>query len=140
MFPLKVRSMEIREQDVDSYLEEFGILDKKFEYARQLSSGQQQKVSIIRTLIAKPKFVIIDESLSNLDIESMSIAKNMLMRLHKEKGTTFVLISHQVASMADMVQEYHFFDKGRHILSCDLQGLKQSSHEKIKHYMQLQEL
>lgn len=140
VFPLKVRSMEIREQDVDSYLEEFGILDKKFEYARQLSSGQQQKVSIIRTLIAKPKFVIIDESLSNLDIESMSIAKNMLMRLHKEQGTTFVLISHQVASMADMVQEYHFFDKGRHILSCDLQGLKQSSHEKIKHYMQLQEL
>lgn len=140
VFPLKVRSMEIREQDVDSYLEEFGILDKKFEYARQLSSGQQQKVSIIRTLIAKPKFVIIDESLSNLDIESMSIAKNMLMRLHKEQGTTFVLISHQVASMADMVQEYHFFDKGRHILSCDLQGLKQSSHEKIKHYMQLQAL
>lgn len=140
VFPLKVRNMEIREQEIDAYLEEFGILDKKFEYARQLSSGQQQKLSIIRTLIAEPKFVIIDESLSNLDIESMSIAKNMLMRLHKKKGTTFVLISHQVASMADMVQEYHFFDKGRHILSCDLQGLKQSSHEKIKHYMQLQAL
>lgn len=140
VYPLQVRNMEINEQDVDDYLKEFGIFDKKFEYARQLSSGQQQKVSIIRTLIAKPKFVIIDESLSNLDIESMRIAKNMIMRLHKEAGTTFVLISHQVASMADMVQEYHFFDQGRHVVSCDLQGLKQSSHEKIQYYMKLQAL
>jgi ABC-type transporter Mla maintaining outer membrane lipid asymmetry ATPase subunit MlaF len=70
----------------------------------------------------------------------MSTAKNMLRRLHEEYGATFVLISHQVASIADMVNEYHFFDQGRHILSCDLAGLKQSSHEKIKYYMQLQSL
>ncbi len=140
VYPLKVRGMAVCEQDIDGYLDEFGILDKKFEYARQLSSGQQQKVSIVRTLIAKPKFVIIDESLSNLDIESIRIAKNMIMRLHKEHCSTFVLISHQVASIADMVHEYHFFDKGRHILSCDLEGLKQSSHEKIRYYMKLQGL
>lgn len=140
VYPLKVRRQKICEQDVDTYLNEFGILAKKFEYARQLSSGQQQKVSLIRTVIAKPKFIIIDESLSNLDIESMSIAKNMLRRLHTEYGATFVLISHQVASIADMVDEYHFFDLGKHILSCDLAGLKQSNHEKIKYYMQLQSL
>lgn len=140
VYPLKVRKQEICEEEVDTYLKEFGILAKKFEYARQLSSGQQQKVSIIRTLIAKPKFIIIDESLSNLDIESMSTAKNMLRRLHEEYGATFVLISHQVASIADMVNEYHFFDQGKHILSCDLAGLKQSNHEKIKYYMQLQSL
>ncbi len=140
VYPLKVRKQPICEQEADTYLKEFGILEKKFEYARQLSSGQQQKVSLIRTLIAKPKFIIIDESLSNLDIESMSTAKNMLRRLHEEYGATFVLISHQVASIADMVNEYHFFDQGRHILSCDLAGLKQSSHEKIKYYMQLQSL
>lgn len=140
VYPLKVRRQEICDEEVDRYLKEFGILAKKFEYARQLSSGQQQKVSLIRTIIAKPKFIIIDESLSNLDIESMSIAKNMLKRLHEEYGATFVLISHQVASIADMVNEYHFFDNGRHILSCDLAGLKQSNHEKIKYYMQLQSL
>lgn len=140
VYPLKVRKQEICEQEVDNYLNEFGIFAKKFEYARQLSSGQQQKVSLIRTLIAKPKFIIIDESLSNLDIESMSIAKNMIRRLHAEYGATFVLISHQLASIADMVDEYHFFDNGRHILSCDLAGLKQSTNEKIKYYMQLQSL
>lgn len=140
IYPLKVRGQKICEQDADSYLKEFGIFEKKFEYARQLSSGQQQKVSLIRTLIAKPKFIIIDETLSNLDIESMSIAKNMIKRLHAEYGATFVLISHQVASIADMVNEYHFFDQGKHIASCDLAGLKQSSHEKIKNYMQLQAL
>lgn len=140
VYPLKVRRQEICELEVDTYLNEFGIFAKKFEYARQLSSGQQQKVSLIRTLIAKPKFIIIDESLSNLDIESMSIAKNMLRRLHQEYGATFVLISHQLASIADMVDEYHFFDNGRHILSCDLAGLKQSANEKIKYYMQLQSL
>ena len=138
VYPLKVRKQEICEQDAETYLNEFGILAKKFDYARQLSSGQQQKVSLIRTVIAKPKFIIIDESLSNLDIESMNIAKNMIRRFHAEYGATFVLISHQVASIADMVDEYHFFDQGRHILSCDLAGLKQSSNEKVKYYMQLQ--
>lgn len=140
VYPLKVRRQEICEQEVDTYLNEFGIFAKKFEYARQLSSGQQQKVSLIRTLITKPKFIIIDESLSNLDIESMSIAKNMLRRLHAEYGVTFVLISHQLASIADMVDKYHFFDNGKHLLSCDLAGLKQSTNEKIKYYMQLQSL
>ncbi len=64
----------------------------------------------------------------------------MIKRLHAESGVTFVLISHQVASIADLVHEYHFFDRGEHILSCDLEGLKRSNHEKIKHYMQLQSL
>lgn len=140
IYPLRVREQAVCEEELDRYLQEFGIMNKKFEYARQLSSGQQQKVSIIRTLIAKPKFAVIDESLSNLDMESIAAAKNMIMRLHEECGTTFVLISHQIASIADMVREYHFFDKGRHILSCDLEGLKQSGHEKIRYYMKLQAL
>ncbi len=140
VYPLKIRKQEICEEEIDFYLNEFGIFEKKFEHARQLSSGQQQKVSIIRAVIAKQKFIVIDESLSNLDIESISTAKNMIKRLHAESGVTFVLISHQVASIADLVHEYHFFDRGEHILSCDLEGLKRSNHEKIKHYMQLQSL
>lgn len=138
VYPLKVRSAEISEKEIDDYLELFGISDKKFENARQLSSGQQQKVSLIRTVIAKPKFIVIDESLSNLDIESIRTAKNLLLRAHEQFGATLVLISHQVASIADIVDEYHFFDCGRHILSCGLDGLKESSHEKIKYYMKLQ--
>ena len=50
VYPLKIRKQKICEEEIDFYLNEFGIFEKKFEHARQLSSGQQQKVSIIARL------------------------------------------------------------------------------------------
>lgn len=138
IYPLKIRHYPINIEEVDYYLNLFGIFDKKNVYARQLSSGQQQKISIIRTVIAKPKCIIFDETLSNLDIESISIVKNIIQNLHEKEKICFILISHQLSSISNLVDKYHFFAKGKHIISCDLQELVNSPLESVKQYMALQ--
>ena len=60
VYPLKVRKQTIDESYVDYWLEKAGLQDKKKQYAPSLSSGEQQKLSFIRSLIFKPKLVIVD--------------------------------------------------------------------------------
>ena len=55
IYPLKLRGIRPEEPEVDRWLARCGLLEKKKQYARSLSSGEQQKLSFIRALIFKPK-------------------------------------------------------------------------------------
>ena len=84
-YPLKIRGIKPDEEKIDEWLKACGLLDKKKQYARSLSSGEQQKVSMIRALIFEPEFVMIDESLSNLDPENLEFFEQVILKKQKEK-------------------------------------------------------
>ena len=67
VYPLKLRKIKPDEAEIDSLLERTGLLAQKNQYARSLSSGERQKLSFIRAVIFRPEFIIMDETLSNLD-------------------------------------------------------------------------
>ena len=73
IYPLKIRGIRPDEAKMDAWLERCGLLQKKNQYARSLSSGEQQKLSFIRALVFDPAFVIVDETLSNLDPDSTEL-------------------------------------------------------------------
>ena len=79
----------------------------------QFSGGQRQRLAIARAIALKPSFLILDESLSGLDLSTQAQILNLLLDLQMAHGLTYLLISHDlslVGQIADFVAVMH---KGR---------------------------
>ena len=62
----------------------------------QCSGGELQRVCIARALAPEPEVIVLDEAVSSLDMLSQSLILELLMRIRKESGTTFLFISHDL--------------------------------------------
>ena len=112
VYPLKVRGQQIDESYADYWLEKAGLQDKKKQYALSLSSGEQQKLSFIRALIFKPKLVIVDETLSNLDPDSADLFEKLILEQQEKDPITWITISHQLVHIRKICDMVHFMEKG----------------------------
>lgn len=87
-------------EEVDDHLEEFNILDKKYEQPINLSGGQRQRVSLIKSFVKKSKVVIVDEPTSDLDYKT---ELNVFKKLKEISKTKLVLmVSHNV----DLIHQF----------------------------------
>ena len=91
---LQKKGDEIRDKRAMELLEEMGIADKADKRPAELSGGQQQRVAVARALASKPKFVLADEPTANLDSKSTSDLLDIMAKLNKEEGITFVFSTH----------------------------------------------
>ncbi len=85
---------------------------EKKKYARSLSSGEQQKLSFIRALVFDPAFVIVDETLSNLDPDSTELFEQLMRGAADENKMTWLLISHQLVHVRKICDQVHFMEQG----------------------------
>lgn len=76
----------------DSYLKDFGLLDKKFAYPSELSGGQKQRIAIIRALLLKPLLLCFDEPTSSLDQENKMLLLDILQKIKKDHA--ILIVSH----------------------------------------------
>ncbi len=91
--------------NLNEVLEAVAMLDKKHRFPRELSGGEQQRVSIARAIIKNPKLLLCDEPTGALDfLTSRSILK-LLRQVNKKYGTTILMITHNaaIAAMANSV-------------------------------------
>lgn len=95
--PLKLRGAEMNESEALELLKLVG-LNEKFLYhnVQNLSGGQRQKVSIARTLVNKPKILLLDEITSSLDRVSQQDIEELIMRINKVKEVTILWITHNI--------------------------------------------
>ncbi len=91
-----------RKKRVMELLDQVGIADYAGHYPGELSGGQQQRVSVARSLLLNPPIVLADEPTGSLDSDNERQLLSLIQHLNQDKGTTFVLITHdeQVASVA----------------------------------------
>lgn len=75
-------------------LQTLGLEQHALKYTSQLSIGQQQRVSIARALMAKPKVILADEPTSSLDDENTDVVSNLLQSLAKKYHTALLIVTH----------------------------------------------
>lgn len=83
-----------RDQRATKLLKEVGLETQMNRRPNQLSGGQQQRVAVARALASKPQFVLADEPTANLDSSSTSNLLDIMQKLNKEEGMTFIFSTH----------------------------------------------
>ncbi len=91
---LQKKDEKLRSERTLELLAEMGIADKADKRPSELSGGQQQRVAVARALASKPKFVLADEPTANLDSNSTKDLLDIMAKLNKEEGITFVFSTH----------------------------------------------
>ncbi len=79
----------------------------------QMSGGQQQRVSLARALVVKPKCLLLDEPLSNLDAQLRLEMRSEIRRIVKENGLTGVYVTHDQAEALSMADRLAVMDQGK---------------------------
>lgn len=95
--PLAYRNIpkNVRRQKANHLLEYLELSDKAQQFPGQLSGGEQQRVSIARTLMLDPKILLADEPTGSVDMATSKIIMALFKQLHQQ-GTTICLVTHDL--------------------------------------------
>ncbi|MCF8218843.1 MAG: ABC transporter ATP-binding protein [Bacteroidales bacterium] len=91
---LQKKPLKERRQRAEQLLKAVGLSERMDSRPSKLSGGQQQRVAVARALASKPKFVLADEPTANLDSETSENLLDIMEKLNKEEGITFVFSTH----------------------------------------------
>ncbi len=93
IFPPRKNYTQIK-QRVNEVLELVGLTDLKKRYPHQLSGGQQQRIALARALAPQPALILLDEPLSNLDVQVRHRLRAEIRAILKAAGTSAIFVTH----------------------------------------------
>ncbi len=110
--PMEIKGGRDVEARARALLDEVGLAGRTHHYPSQLSGGEQQRVALARALANDPPILLADEPTGNLDTANGRHIMEILERVHRARGTTLVLVTHD-AELADMADSRITLRDGR---------------------------
>jgi tungstate transport system ATP-binding protein len=95
-YGLRLRRQKELMERVERTLQEVGLANMARAQARTLSGGEAQRVALARAIILEPDALLLDEPTANLDPYNVGLIEQIVRRRNQERGTTFVLVTHNV--------------------------------------------
>ena len=101
--PMEIAGIRDPRVRTRTLLQEVSLIERAHHYPSQLSGGEQQRVALARALANDPPIVLADEPTGNLDTTNGGHIMDLLRHIHRARGTTVVLVTHdaEVAATAD---------------------------------------
>lgn len=109
MLPLELSSDGAAKVRARELLEAVGLQDRQDHYPTQLSGGEQQRVAVARAFSCRPPILLADEPTGNLDSATGQLVIDLLLRLHRDQGSTLLLVTHDptLAAQTERVITLH---------------------------------
>ena len=111
LLPLEKLNPDRMNGEVTALIERFELEDLVDRYPNEVSLGQRQKVALVRALVLKPKYLLLDEITSALDVEHVSKVLEHLQTL-KAQGTGILLVTHLIGFAKNSADQVVFMENG----------------------------
>lgn len=102
-----------REEKARSLLADVELLDAAEKMPSEISGGMRKRVAIARAMALDPEVVFLDEPSAGLDPVTSSALDDLVLRLRRERGMTFVVVTHELPSIFKIADRCAMFDKAR---------------------------
>ena len=108
-----VKSRKERQQRSTDAIDIMGLSEKSTEPIRRLSGGQQRRVATARTLAQRPKLILADEFLSELDEETLTSVLQAVTNYVRESKAALIVVEHDISRAKMMADKLLVIDDGR---------------------------
>lgn len=123
--PLIIHGFDDVDARIARALDEVGLGSGfRFRYSHQLSGGQRQRIAIARALIVEPRILLLDEPTSALDASIQAEILNLLEQARRDRGLTFVMVSHDLGVISHMCERLAVMKSGEIVESVPVEALE----------------
>ncbi|WP_293866460.1 ABC transporter ATP-binding protein [uncultured Alsobacter sp.] len=123
--PFAIHGIGDTDRRIVQALEAVGLDPRfRFRFPHQLSGGQRQRVAIARALVLEPRLLLLDEPTSALDVSVQAEILNLLKRLRREQGLTYVLVTHSLPVVSFLADRLAVMRQGRVVETATVEQLR----------------
>lgn len=133
---LPIKEQNRTAPDFDSLIDKLNIREVLKKFPNECSGGEKQRVALARQILLEPKYLLLDEVTSALDLETVNTVANILTEL-KNKGTGILLVTHMINLAKTICDNFYFLDKGVMIEEGSIEQLDKPQTNRLAKFLQI---